>query len=271
VVGKDIVRFHTLLWPAMLMSAGIPLPKRVFGHGFVQVLSDDMGVEEPVKMSKSLGNIVKPGDISGKYGVDALRYFLMKEIPYAGDGAYSERNLAMRYNTDLANDLGNLVLRTLSMIERYVGGRIPEGHADPVVEWPDADKVLHAVAEEVAENVPALMEELSFSAALEAIWSLVRAANRYVEETKPWALAKDPASRPRLGVVLYQLAESCRLLSIWLSPFVPTTARKIRSQFALDEAATDFALEAAWGGTKPGTMIRKGEPLFPRLDLPGTT
>jgi methionyl-tRNA synthetase len=269
VVGKDIVRFHTLLWPAMLMSAGLPLPKRVFAHGFVQVLSDDAGVEGPVKMSKSLGNIVRPGDIIDKYGADALRYFLMKEITYAGDGAYSERNLAVRYNNDLANDLGNLVLRTLSMIERYCGGRIPAGHAGAVVDWPDADRVLHAVAEEVAETVPALMEELNFSGALEAIWSLVRAANRYVEENRPWGLAKDPADRGRLGVVLYNLAESCRLLSVWLSPFVPSTTEKMRSQLALGDTGADFAEEASWGGTKSGAMTRKGEPLFPRLDLPG--
>lgn len=267
VVGKDIVRFHALLWPAMLMSAGLPVPKRVFGHGFVQVLSDADG-DGVVKMSKSLGNIVMPGDIVEKYGVDALRYFLMKEISYAGDGAYSERNLAMRYNTDLGNDLGNLVLRTLSMIERYVDGRIPEGSSRPLTEWPNGDKVLHAVTEEVVETVPPLMEELSFSPALEAIWSLVRAANRYVEENRPWTLAKDEANPARLGVVLYNLAEACRLLSVWLGPFIPSAAEAIRTQFSLVPPGGNFARRVGWGGTKPGTDIHKGEPLFPRLDLP---
>ena len=268
VLGKDIVRFHSLLWPAMLMAAGLPLPKRVFGHGFVQVLSDNAD-EGPVKMSKSLGNIVQPGDIIAKYGADAFRYFMMKEISFAGDGAYSERNLAVRYNTDLANDLGNLVLRTLSMIERYFDGRIPAGDRRDVVNWPDGDKVLHAVTEELAETVPRLMDELDFSAALDAIWSLVHAANRYVEENKPWNLAKEHDQRERLGVVLYNLAESCRLLSVWLSPFIPTTSENILAQLSCDDTDRDFAQKVGWGGLKSGTAIRKGEPLFPRLELPG--
>jgi methionyl-tRNA synthetase len=267
VVGKDIVRFHTLLWPAILMSAGLPLPKRVFGHGFVQVMSDDGG--EAVKMSKSLGNIVKPGDIVAKYGADALRYFLMREIPYSGDGGYSERNLAVRHNSDLANDLGNLVLRTLSMIERYCQSRVPDGPSQDVASWPAGDKVLHAVAAEIAETAPPMMEELDFAGALEAIWELVRASNRYVEDNRPWALAKDPAQRARLGVVLYNLAESCRLLSVWLSPFIPATCAKIREQLAVDDADVPFADRVAWGLTKSGATQRKGAALFPRLDLPG--
>ncbi len=267
VVGKDIARFHTLLWPAMLLAADLPLPERVFAHGFVQVMSDDTG--EAVKMSKSLGNIVKPGDIIAKYGADALRYFLMREIPYWADGAYSERNLAVRYNTDLANDLGNLVLRTLSMIERYFQSRVPEGDACDVSSWPAGDKVLHAVSTELAETVPPMMDELDFAQALEAIWQLVRAANRYVEETRPWALAKDPAQRERLGVVMYNLAESCRLLSVWLSPFIPGTCAKIREQLAWGDAAMPFEDRIAWGRTKPGVTLRKAAALFPRLDLPG--
>ncbi len=267
VVGKDIVRFHTLLWPAMLMSAGLPLPKRVFGHGFVQVMSDDTG--EAVKMSKSLGNVVKPGDIVAKYGSDALRYFLMREIPYWGDGTYSERNLAVRYNTDLANDLGNLVLRTLSMIERYCQLRVPEGDRRDVAAWADGDKVLHAVAAELAEAVPPMMEDLDFAGALEKIWDLVRAANRYVEDSRPWALAKDPSARERLGVVLYNLAESCRILSIWLEPFLPATCMKIREQLCVEDAGRPFEERVAWGLTNAGTTLRKGAALFPRLDLPG--
>jgi methionyl-tRNA synthetase len=267
VVGKDIVRFHTLLWPAMLMAADLPLPKRVFGHGFVQVMSDDSS--ESVKMSKSLGNIVKPGDIIAKYGADALRYFLMREIPYSSDGGYSERNLAVRYNTDLANDLGNLVLRSISMIERYFDSRVPEGDRRDVVNWPDGDKVLHAVAAELTETVGPMMEALDYAHAIEGIWEMVRAANRYVEESRPWALAKDPARRERLGVVLYNLAEACRLLSVWLSPFIPATCARIRSQLALQDDALSFDERVSWGRTKAGTTLRKDKPLFPRLDLPG--
>ncbi|HUW58409.1 MAG TPA: methionine--tRNA ligase [Planctomycetota bacterium] len=268
VLGKDVVRFHSLLWPAMLMAAGLPVPKRVFGHGFVQVLADG-DAEGPVKMSKSLGNIVRPGDIIAKYGADAFRYFMMREISFAGDGAYSERNLAVRHNNDLGNDLGNLVLRTLSMIERYLDDKVPEGNHDDVVNWPERDKVLHAVAEELHETVPALMDELNFSAALDAIWPLVRAANRYVEENKPWDLAKHPDQRERLGVVMYNLAESCRLLSVWLTPFVPSTTEKMQTQLSCGGDDRDFDERVSWGGMKPGTVIRKGKPLFPRLDLPG--
>jgi methionyl-tRNA synthetase len=269
VVGKDIVRFHTLLWPAMLLAADLPLPKHVFGHGFVHVVSDDAAGGESVKMSKSLGNIVAPGDIVEKYGADALRYFLLREIPYSGDGNYSELNLATRYNTDLGNDLGNLVLRTLSMLERYFDGKVPPGETRDVVDWPEADKMLHAVAEEVVETAPALMEALSYAQALDAVWALVRAGNRYVEENKPWTLAKDPDQTDRLGVVMYNLAESCRLLSIWLAPFIPATTGRICEQFSVDDAKIPFDLRVNWGGTKPGSVVRKGEPLFPRLDLPG--
>lgn len=268
VVGKDIVRFHTLLWPAMLMSADLPVPGRVFGHGFVQILSDEDDGAETVKMSKSLGNVVTPGDIIGKYGADALRYFLMREITYAGDGAYSERNLAVRYNTDLANDLGNLVLRTLTMIERYFDGKIPAG-ASPEAGVPESDGALRAAGDQLAVAVPALMDKLSFSAALDAIWALVRAANRYAEENQPWSLAKDPAQRERLGVVLYNLAEACRLLAAWLNPFIPAATEEIRTQFSCDETNGSFAERVSWGRTRTGTVIKKGKPLFPRLDLPG--
>jgi methionyl-tRNA synthetase len=268
VVGKDIVRFHTLLWPAMLMAAGLPVPKRVFAHGFVQVVSDD-APEQAVKMSKSLGNIVTPEAIITKYGADALRYFLLKEIPYAGDGVYSERNLAVRYNNDLGNDLGNLVLRTSSMIARYFDSEVPRPAAEDVVSWTDVDKVVRATAEELSETVPPLMEALDYATALEEIWTLVRAGNRYVEETKPFIIAKDPSQRDRLGVVLYNLAETCRILSLWISPFMPGVAAKIREQFALGALGSDIAADSTWGKTVPGTAVRKGEPLFPRLDLPG--
>lgn len=258
VVGKDIVRFHALLWPAMLMAAGLPLPERIYAHGFVVI--------EGAKMSKSLGNVVRPEQMVAKYGADALRYYLMREIPFWSDGSFSEEKLVKRFNYDLGNDLGNLVLRTLSMIERYFDGEVPPGETAPVQNWLPQDKALRARSLEVHENCGSLMESLDFSRALEEIWDLVHLANRYVEENRPWELAKDPGSRPRLGVVLYNLAETCRALTVYLMPFLPQTSERIREQFVLGPITRPCAEEVEWGQTVPGTRIRKGAPLFPRVE-----
>ena len=258
VVGKDIVRFHTLLWPAMLMAAGLELPKRVYAHGFV--------VLEGAKMSKSLGNVVHPEEIAERYGADALRYYLMREIPFWTDGSYSEEKLVRRFNHDLGNDLGNLVLRTLSMIERYFQGKIPPRPAGSIEEWNPQDRSLLGTALEVHENLANCMDGLEFSRALEGIWDVVRMANRYVEETQPWALAKDPGQRARLEAVMYNLAEACRLLSVYLAPFMPTTCASIRRQFGLGPITRRLCEEVRWGQSEPGTPIQRGEPLFPRVE-----
>ena len=258
IVGKDIVRFHTLLWPAMLMAAGLEVPQRVYAHGFVVV--------EGTKMSKSLGNVVLPEDIVARYGVDALRYYLMREIPFWSDGSYSEEKLVRRFNHDLGNDLGNLLLRTLSMIERYFDGKIPAGQNLDLTELTPTDKALRAASAEVYENLDGFMNALEFSRALEGIWELVRLANRYVEENKPWVLAKDSAQQQRLATVMYNLAEACRVLSVYLSPFMPTTCVLIRKQLGLGPTLQKLSKEVEWGQTKPGTPIIKGEPLFPRVE-----
>ncbi len=258
IVGKDIVRFHTLLWPAMLMAAGLELPERVYAHGFVVV--------EGTKMSKSLGNVVHPEEIVARYGTDALRYYLMREIPFWSDGSYSEEKLIGRFNHDLGNDLGNLMFRTLSMIERYFDGKIPARPNGSLEEQPPLDRALRAAVVDAHEGLGGLMDALEFSRALDSIWEVVRLANRYVEESRPWMLAKDPAQRGRLEAVMYNLAEVCRVLSVYLTPFMPTTCEAIRRQFGLEPIKRKLCLEVEWGQTESGTPIRKGEPLFPRVE-----
>jgi methionyl-tRNA synthetase len=240
------------------MAAGLELPGRVYAHGFVVV--------EGAKMSKSVGNVVLPEDIAARYGADALRYYLMREIPFWSDGSYSEEKLVGRFNHDLGNDLGNLVFRTLSMIERYFQGHIPPRPQGSLESWPPLDRSLRATSDEVNETLAGFMDALEFSRALDAIWEIVRLANRYVEESRPWTLAKDPAQRPRLEAVMYNLAEACRVLSVYLTPFMPATCAAMRRQFGLGAISHRLAEEARWGQSEPGTPISKGEPLFPRVE-----
>jgi methionyl-tRNA synthetase len=246
IIGKDITRFHCTIWPAMLLAVGLPLPKMVFAHGFISV--------EGEKMSKTRGTMIEPSAVLEKYNADVLRYYLMREVPFNGDGDFSWARLEQRYNADLANDLGNLVNRTLSMIQRYRECVVPKSM--------DAD--LKADAEKMTTAYRAGMVELNFSVALEHVWGFVTRANRYVEETKPWALAKDPAQAPRLDSVLYNLAEVVRLISVLVTPFMPTIAQQIRLQLGLPEKLQVFAEEIAWGRLAPGTKIGQIAPLFPK-------
>lgn len=254
LVGKEIVRFHTIIWPAMLMALDLPLPKKVFGHGWLLL---DGG-----KMSKSKGNVVDPAILCGRYGVDAIRYFLLREIPFGADGAFSNEALVNRINSDLANDLGNLVSRTAAMVDRYFGGTLP---AERQEGGPDAG--LAALAHDVAEAVAADVDGLQFSAALTELWKLVSRANKYIDETMPWALAKDPANRPRLASVLYNLCEAIRVVATLLTPFMPTTARRIREQVLVTDAEATWENALRWNVLPAAARTAKGPALFPRLDL----
>lgn len=254
LVGKDIMRFHTIIWPAILMAAGIDLPKIVFGHGWLLV--------DGSKMSKSKGNVVDPLVLIDKYGSDAIRYFLLREMPYGADGYYSEEALILRINTDLANDYGNLLSRTTSMINKFCQGRIPApGEEEPL------DQELKDIAEKLPEEVDRALNQFEFSNALAAIFKLINKANKYIEETAPWALAKDPAKAGRLGTVMYNLVESIRISTILLSPFMPETPPKVWAQLGLSDYPEVQTWESlSWGRAPVGVKINRGNPIFPRID-----
>ncbi len=253
LVGKEIVRFHTIIWPAMLMSLDLPLPEHVLGHGWLLI---DGG-----KMSKSKGNVVDPVKLIERYGVDALKYFLLREYTFGQDGNFTSEVMLKRLNYDLANDLCNLVSRTVSMIEKYCGGIVPAAGPE---EGPDAD--LKAVATGAADKVEAEMDKFKFNMALEEIWVVVRRANKYIDETTPWILAKDESNKARLDVVMHNLAEALRIVSILIHPFMHTTAGEIRKQTGL------WFAEPQWEDSKvfdmmEGEQVKKGDPIFPRMDI----
>ncbi len=253
LVGKEIVRFHTVIWPAILMSLGLPLPKKVLGHGWLLL---DGG-----KMSKSKGNVVDPVKLIDRYGIDALKYFLLREYTFGHDGNYSTEALIKRINSDLANDLGNLVSRTVSMIEKYNSGIVPDAKLED-----DYDKSLKSVALAVADKVEAEMDKFAFHSALEEIWVLVRRANKYIDEKMPWVLAKDDAKKDNLDTCLHNLAESIRIVSILIYPFMHSTSDEIRKQMGL------WYADVAWEDAKEFEMmyqekVKKGKPLFPRIDV----
>jgi methionyl-tRNA synthetase len=255
VVGKDILRFHTVYWPTMLMSAEIPLPKSVFAHGWWTV--------EGQKMSKSLGNAIDPNWLVEKFGVDAIRYFIMREVPFGLDGDFSFKALIHRINGDLANDLGNLLNRTLGMVSRYFDGTVPA-----YTESGEQDKALEETVARVFNEVDTHISNMAFNKALISIWELIGALNKYIDDTAPWALAKDEAKKDRLGSVLYSVLDGIRLVSLLLSPFTPDTSEKIRQQLntnldlnkqSEEELRQIRVLES-------GHKIGEAQQLFPRID-----
>jgi len=251
LIGKDILRFHAVYWPTFLMAAGLPLPEKVFAHGWWTV--------EGQKMSKSLQNVVEPNMLIDKYGVDVVRYFLLREVPFGLDGDFSHTALIQRLNSDLANDIGNLLSRSTAMAVKYFDGVLPAAS-----EMLEIDNTLKNKTEEMIGAVSRHMDELAFSKALQAIWEVISAGNKYIDDTAPWTLAKDPAQKDRLATVMYCLLESQRIIHCILSAFLPATTEKALHFLGWTAAASKAGL--LWGGLTAGTTITKAEALFPRYE-----
>ena len=252
-VGKEIVRFHSIIWPAMLMSMEMPLPKHVYGHGWL--------VMDGGKMSKSKGNVVDPYVLAEKFGVDALRFFLLRTFPFGSDGNFSNELLIQTINMDLANDLGNLVSRTTAMVEKYFGGTLPTERENS-----DADCDLKTMASTLRDRYQAEMEHFQFQNALEQVFKTIQRANKYIDENAPWTLAKDPANRARLATVMYNLLETIRICAVLLTPFIPDSAEKIFDQIGACPCCRTWEKANVWGSLRPDVTVHKGEALFPRID-----
>ena len=254
MTAKEIVRFHSIVWPIILMMLDLPLPKRLYGHGWINFNGQ--------RMSKSLGNVIDPFVLAERYGVDSVRYQILRDMPYGSDCNFSNEIMIGRINTDLANDLGNLVSRTVAMVDKYFGGTLP---ADRVAD--DLDKELIGMAEALKAPVSDLISEAQLSKALEEIFKVISRANKYIDETAPWVLAKDEANKARLATVLYNLLETIRLCSSLLFPFMPTAMPKVWEQIGADETMVTYEKSGTFGVLPADVTVKKGEVLFPRIDM----